>query len=92
MTLVINRANKGKRKGSKCVKATRKLRHARSCTYYTKVKSLSHKDVAGTNTLTFSTKGLKPGTYQLVATPHSSSGKAGRAITITFHEAAAALS
>jgi hypothetical protein len=42
-------------------------------------------DVAGTNTLTFSTKGLKPGTYQLVATPRSSSGKAGRAITITFH-------
>ncbi len=85
MTFVINRANKGKRKGSKCVKPTRALRHARSCTYYTKVKSLSHKDVAGANKLTFSTKGLKAGTYQLVGTPRSSSGKAGKPITITFH-------
>ena len=61
MTLVVNRANQGKRKGSKCVKPTRELRHARSCTYYTKVKSLSQSDVAGANKLTFSTKGLHRG-------------------------------
>jgi hypothetical protein len=41
--------------------------------------------VAGANTLTLATKGLKTGTYQLVATPRSSSGKAGKPITITFH-------
>jgi hypothetical protein len=69
-TLTISRAGKGRRRGKKCVRATRKNRRAKRCTLYTRVRpSLTRTAAAGTTAVPFSgrigRRALKPGKYRL---------------------------
>jgi hypothetical protein len=59
----------GRRKGSRCVKPSRKLRKARKCFRLQTVGALRRSATAGSNAVPFSgrigTKKLKPGRYQV---------------------------
>jgi hypothetical protein len=70
VSIAIQQATPGKRKGSSCVKPTRKLAKAKRCTLYKPVGTLTRGGIAGTNAVPFSgrigTKALKPGTYRAV--------------------------
>jgi hypothetical protein len=82
------RVRRGVRSGGRCVKPTRRNRTGRRCTYYTKVGSFTHIDVAGRNRFHFTGRvrgrKLALGTYQLVATPRAN-GLAGAPKRVTFH-------
>ncbi|MEA2478566.1 MAG: hypothetical protein QOJ07_488, partial [Thermoleophilaceae bacterium] len=49
----LERATTGRRKGSKCVKATKKLAKAKKCTLYVAAGALTRASVAGRNTVPF---------------------------------------
>lgn len=87
-TFSVQKPAKGARKGRSCVKRTKKLRKAHSCTRYVAVGKFKRTDTAGANSFTFTGrvggKTLKPGSYRLVATPRNTAGKVGKALTKSF--------
>jgi hypothetical protein len=67
----VERAVKGRKKGSKCVRPTKKNRKAKSCTRYLRLRgSFSRLSKAGLNSFRFTgrlrAKKLRPGRYRLV--------------------------
>jgi hypothetical protein len=79
VTFTVERSQKGRKKGKKCVAPTKKNKKARKCTRFVKVKgSFTHNGVAGKNTFKFSGrmrgKKLKPGSYRLNAVATGASG------------------
>jgi|GEM_PF-1494569 len=78
---VVERASKGRRSGSKCVKATRSNAKKKSCTrYVTLAGSLTRQGKAGANSFRFTGRWgghkLKSGSYRLRAVATSPAGRA----------------
>jgi len=90
LRLSVQLVGKGRRSGSKCVKATTKNRRAKACTLLTTVKgtkTLSGKK--GTNRLTIknakpTSTTLRPGTYRLSLQPLDGRKLVGKAKTATL--------
>lgn len=62
-TITLNREQAGKRRGSRCVPPTRKLRKAKNCTRRVRVRTLKVAAKAGRNTVALATKSLLPAKY-----------------------------
>ena len=82
--LVLSRKVAGKRKGRACVKPTRALRRARSCTRLVKVKTITKAVTAGATTITISARTLAPGSYSATLTVTDAAGNAAQPVTKTF--------
>jgi hypothetical protein len=79
VTFTVERSTKGKRSGSKCVKAKKSNKKAKNCTRWTLQKgSFTHTSVAGANKFKFTgrlkNKGLKAGTYRLIGVATDAAG------------------
>jgi hypothetical protein len=88
VTLRIERATSGRRKGRSCVKPTKKLRKAKRCTRWLRAGTLTRQSAAGTTKLAFSgrigKKALKPGSYRAVVSAVDAAGNASAKRTIAF--------
>lgn len=82
--LVLSRKVAGKRKGKACVKPTRKLRGARSCTRLVTARTITKAVTSGVNTIAVSAKGLAPGSYSATLTITDAAGNAGAPVTKRF--------
>lgn len=82
--LVLSRKAAGRRKGTACVKPTRKLRRARSCTRLVRVKTISRSITAGANSIVIAPAGLAPGSYSATLTVTDAAGNAGAPVTKGF--------
>lgn len=88
-TIEIQKAVSGRKSGKACVKPTTKLKKAKKCTRYVKVKTLTRLQLAGPNKVAFSgrigsTK-LKPGKYRFSITGTDAKGNASEApVTKSF--------
>jgi hypothetical protein len=84
----VERVSSGRRKGHRCVRATRALRKAPHCALKQSVGSLTGNSVSGANSLPFSGqighRKLKPGHYQLLATPTDAAGNKGASASAQF--------
>jgi hypothetical protein len=82
VTVTIQRAATGRRKGRACVKPTRKLRKKKKCTLYVTAGTLRRSGTAGANAVAFSgriaTKPLKPAKYRAQFTAADAAGNATR--------------
>ena len=68
VAFTVERAAPGRKVNGRCVAPSRRNRSAKKCTRFVAVKgSLSHNGVAGANSLRFTNKKLKPGSYRLIA-------------------------
>jgi hypothetical protein len=89
VTVGIERASTGRRKGKSCVKPTKRNRKAKKCTLYTPVGAIAGRPaVTGPNALPFSgrigRKALKPGAYRAALTAVDAAGNRSAAKTIAF--------
>jgi virginiamycin B lyase len=78
----------GRRKGGKCVKPKRSLRHKRRCTRYKLAGTLTRSGKHGKNRVKFTgrigKKALKRGSYRLVVTAIDSAGNKSKAKRLAF--------
>ena len=85
VTLTIQRALAGRRRGGQCVRPSLRLAHAKGCTRYRAVGTLSRIGKAGANSTRFSgrlgRRALRPGAYRAVirATDNAGNRSAPRA-------------
>ena len=88
VTLTIQRVLAGRRSGSRCVRATARLRKARRCARYRTVGRLSRNAVTGPNRLRFSgrlgKRALRPGAYRAVITATDAAGNRSARQTARF--------
>lgn len=89
VTIVVERALKGRRSGSKCVKATAKLKRKKSCTRYANATTLKRvHTTAGAKKVSFSgrigRRLLAYGTYRLRATAVAGAGTVSGERKATF--------
>jgi hypothetical protein len=89
VSIAVQQATPGKRKGSSCVKPTHKLAKAKKCTLYKAAGTLTRGGIAGTNAVPFSgrigTKALKPGSYRAVFSAVDLAGnKAAKTPSVSF--------
>jgi Tol biopolymer transport system component len=88
VTVRIDRALAGRRKGRRCVKPTRKLRKAKKCTRYTRAGTLTRTAAAGAGGTAFSgrigRKALKPGKYRALVNATDAAGNKARQRTLSF--------
>jgi hypothetical protein len=89
VTIIVERALKGRRSGSKCVKATAKLKHKKSCTRYVKASTLKRvHTTAGAKKVLFSgrvgRRAMAYGTYRMRATAIAGAGTASSERKVTF--------
>lgn len=82
--LVISRRLAGKRKGKACVRPTRTLRRARSCTRLVPVKTITKPVTGGANALAVPTTSPAPGRYTATLTVTDAAGNAAAAVAKTF--------
>jgi hypothetical protein len=82
--LVFLRRLPGKRRGTACVKSTRKLRKAKSCTRLVRLKTLQAGAVTGQNKIRLSIKGRPVGRYNVTLTVVDAAGNAAKAVTRTL--------
>jgi hypothetical protein len=85
ITVTLLRAEKGLRRGDRCVAPSRH-RRGRGCTRFVVISSLMHTDAAGRLTIRLNQllRGrLSPGTYRLNVTPRAN-GQVGRTVTVQF--------
>jgi hypothetical protein len=85
----VERAAKGRKKGRKCVAPSKKLRHARRCTRYLRLKgSFSRQSTAGLNGFRFTARlrgrKLRPGRYRLVLVATDAAGNKSKARRAAF--------
>jgi streptogramin lyase len=80
---VLARAAAGKRRGKACVKPTRKLRKAKRCTRFVRVKVVSAPAIAGQNAIRLP-KQTRPGRYRVVITATDAAGNRGTPVTRAF--------
>jgi hypothetical protein len=88
VTLTIEKAVTGRRKGKKCVKVTHKNRKARKCKRYVKAGTLTRTGITGANAVPFSgrigSKALKPATYRVRMVAVDSAGNKSTTKTVNF--------
>jgi hypothetical protein len=89
VTFTVEQLLAGRLSGKKCVAPTAKLKRAKSCTRVAAVKgSFGRNGKAGQNSFKFtgrmSNKALKPGTYNLIATPAAAGATKGKAVRTKF--------
>jgi hypothetical protein len=89
VTIVVERAMKGRRSGSKCVKATAKLKGKKSCTRYVKASTLQRVHTsAGAKKVRFSgrvgKRTMAYGTYRMRATARAGAGTPSAERIVTF--------
>ena len=88
MTLRIERARAGRRKGRRCVKPPTTLRCKRKCTRFTRAGTLTRQAAAGPGRLTFSgrirRRALKPGRYRAVVRAADPAGNSSAPRRLTF--------
>jgi hypothetical protein len=82
-TLRMLRLVTGKRSGKQCVRPSRSLRHARSCTLLVQVKRVTHQDTLGANSVRVTNLRLSKGRYRLTATT-TLSGRASPTLQTSF--------
>ena len=87
--IAISRETRGKRKGRRCVKPSRRLRRARSCTRLVSAGTLVRtRRPAGANRIAFSgaigRRSLSRGSYQAVLVATDAAGNRSRARTVRF--------
>jgi Tol biopolymer transport system component len=86
VTITIERAGPGRRKGTRCVRPTAKLRKKRKCTRFTRAGALTRDGSAGANQTGFTgrigRKALRPGRYRatIVATDAAGQRSAPRQV------------
>jgi hypothetical protein len=89
VTIIVERATKGRRSGTKCVKATKKLKKKKPCTLYVKSSTLkrTHK-TGGAKKVPFSgragRKALPAGTYRMRATAAAGVGTTSATRSVRF--------
>lgn len=89
VTIRVERATKGRKSGSKCVKATKRNTKRKACTLYVKASTLkrTHK-AAGAKKVPFSgragRKALRSGTYRMRATAAAGPGTTSPTRTASF--------
>lgn len=89
VTIVVERALKGRRSGSRCAKAKSKLKRKKSCTRYVKVSTLKRTHTsAGANKVLFSgragRRALPLGSYRMRATASSAANTTSSERKATF--------
>lgn len=88
LRLAVQRRLPGRRSGTRCVRPTRKLRRARSCTRTPAVRTLTRRLKAGSTRIAFSgriaTRRLAPGRYRFVLRATDAAGNRSAARTVTF--------
>jgi hypothetical protein len=82
-TLRMLRLVAGKRRGRQCVRPSRSLRHARSCTLLVQVRRVTHQDTLGANSVRVTNLRLSKGRYRLTATT-TLSGRASPTLQTPF--------
>jgi hypothetical protein len=82
-TLRMLRLVAGKLSGKQCVRPSRSLRHARSCTLLVQVKRVTHQDTLGANSVRVTNLRLSKGRYRLTATS-TLSGRASSTLQTSF--------
>jgi hypothetical protein len=88
VTLVVEQASTGRKKGHGCVKATKSLKHARHCVLLRTKGTLTRSGVSGANQLAFSgrlgTRKLTRGSYELVVSAVDAAGDRSAQKTVRF--------
>lgn len=88
VTLVVERAVRGRRSGAACVRPTAKLRGRRACTRYVAAGTLRRAAAAGAVRVAFTgrigRRALRPGVYRLRVAAVDAAGNAGAARTARF--------
>jgi CSLREA domain-containing protein len=88
VTISIRRALPGRRKGDRCVKATKRLRHATSCTRLVLAGSIVRSSPAGATSVPFGgrigSKRSPPGRYRAAITATDAAGNASGAVYVWF--------
>jgi hypothetical protein len=78
VTLTIQRALAGRRKGAKCVRPSPQLKRAKRCTRYHTTGTLTRAATNGANSTTFTgrigRRALPPGTYRAIITATDAAG------------------
>jgi hypothetical protein len=85
---VFERSESGRRKGMRCVKATRKNRKARKCRRWVRRGAIQRSAAAGRVTIPFSgrigKKALKTGSYRALVTARDAAGNQSQQRKIGF--------
>lgn len=88
VSFTVEQLAQGRKKGSACVKPTKKLQHAKRCVLTKSKGTLARTGVSGADQLVFSgrlgTRKLAPGTYELVAQAADAAGNRSSINTIKF--------
>ena len=89
VTITVERASTGRRSGTRCVKATKKLKRKKRCTRYVKVTTLTRvHESGGTKKVPFSgrvgRKALRAGRYRLRAAASDGAGTTSATRTAKF--------
>jgi len=88
VTFAVQAITTGRKKGTSCVKATARLRHARRCVLVLPKGTLTQGAHGGSNQLSFSgrmgRRSLPPGHYRLTVTAADPAGNLSAVKTVTF--------
>jgi streptogramin lyase len=82
--LTLSRAAAGKRRGKACVKPAKRLRRARRCTRFVRMRSVSRSEAMGQSAIRLSTRRLRTGRYRLVLTAVDAAGNAAKPVSRSF--------
>ena len=83
-TIVISKRLKGRRRGTRCVTPTRKLRKARRCTRLKRVRTVPVATTAGANSVKLRIKTLTRGSYGVALTAADAAGNRTKPVTRTL--------
>jgi len=88
VTFTVQRATKGRKKGRRCVKPTKRLKHARPCARYLGAGTLIRSGQSGANQLGFSgrigRRKLSPGSYRMVIRAVDAAGNRSKVKSVRF--------
>ena len=86
-TFTVLKPTRGARRGHRCVRRSKSLRHAKACTRYVPKGSFTHADQADRNTIHFTGRvhrhALRPGGYRM-SVRATTAGKTGAPRTAKF--------
>jgi streptogramin lyase len=84
LRLTLSRAAAGKRRGKGCVKPPPRLRRAKRCTRFVRVRVASGNGTGGAISLAISTRRLRPGRYRVVLDATDAAGNKALPVTRSF--------
>jgi streptogramin lyase len=82
--LTLLRAATGKRRGKSCVKPAPRLRRARRCTRFVRVRTVSKSAPVGANAIKLATRRLHKGRYRLVLSAVDAAGNVAAPVSRSF--------